>query len=57
MSQAPELSMHCAEHRVIGMAGVAGAVARDKIILKMLGGNVAGIVDCEAFAEIVHNVT
>ena len=45
-----------AEHSVVRVAGVAGMIAGNKIILKMPGGDVTRIIHVEALAEIVHDV-
>src|SRR6202044_583094 len=42
---------------VVRMAGVASHVGRDSMILKVLGGNVIGIVDVETLPVGNHDVT
>jgi len=56
VAQAAKFRMHSAEHRVIGMAGITGAIARDQIVLKMPGRYVAGIIDMQALPEVMHHV-
>jgi hypothetical protein len=48
--------MEGAKHRVIGVAGVAGVISGNKIVLEMRGGNVTGIVHVKAPAKIMHYV-
>jgi hypothetical protein len=39
------------------VAGVAGVIARNEVVLVVNGGDVAFIVNVETVAEIIHNVT
>ncbi len=48
---APDLVVHVPEHGVVRMAGVAGAVRGDPLILKMGGGQKPPIVDIQALFE------
>jgi hypothetical protein len=41
---------------VIGVAGVAGFIARDPAVLKMCCGDITGIVNIETFSVRSHNV-
>ena len=43
-------------NRVIGVAGVTGHVRRNSVILKMRGGDVAGIIDVQASSIRHHGV-
>src|ERR1700721_929476 len=44
------------KHGVVGMAGEASMIARDKIVLEVRGGKEALIIHIEALAKIRHNV-
>ena len=56
VAQPAEFGVEGAEHGVVGMAGVAGVIAGDKIVLEMRRRNVTGIVHVEASAKVVHDV-
>ena len=56
MSQPAKFSVDCAKHGVVGVAGVAGMIAGNEIILKMPGWDVARIIHVKALAEIVHDM-
>src|SRR5260370_34855518 len=45
-----------AEHRVIGVTGEAGMIARNKAVLEMRGRQVAFVIDVQALAEIGHDM-
>jgi hypothetical protein len=54
--QTPNLGADRSVHDVIGVAGIAGLIARDARILKMGGGDVAGIVNMQAASVRFHDV-
>ena len=56
VAQSAKFGVGSTEHGVVRMAGIAGMIARNEIVLKMLGRDVTRVVDVEAAAEIVHNV-
>jgi hypothetical protein len=56
VAQAAEFGVDGAEHGVVRMAGIAGMIAGNEIVLKMRGWDVAGIIDVEASAKIDHDV-
>jgi len=53
---APDLGADGPKHRVIGVARVARLVPRHEVVLRVARGDVAGIVDIEASAVVVHDV-
>ena len=57
MPQATEFGLESSEHRVVGMAGVAGFVGGNAMILKMSGGEVTRIVYPKALPVRFHDVT
>lgn len=50
------LCAKAAKHRVIGMTGVASFPGRDAMILEVRGGQMARVIDQQAFAERFHFV-
>src|SRR5215470_10039508 len=57
VTEAAELCFESAEHGVIRVAGVAGLVRWDAMILEMRSGEMAWIVNSEAPAVRLHDVT
>ena len=53
MANSAQLGCYCAEHRVVGVAGITGMIAWHQIILKVPRGEVTGIVDVKAAAVVV----
>src|ERR1700679_2818399 len=51
-----ELILEWTVNGVIRVAGITGRFRRNAMILKMLGGNVTGIVDVKAFAVVLHGM-
>ena len=56
VAQASELGAKSSIKAVIGVAGVAGFVGRDAMVLEMGGRNVGRIIHVEAFAVGFHDV-
>src|SRR5260370_15510499 len=54
MVQAAPFRAIVAEHRVIGVTGEAGMIARNKGVLEMRGREVAFFIDVQTLAEIRH---
>jgi hypothetical protein len=57
MAEAVHFGSKVAKHGVSGMAGEAGFLGRDAMVLKVGSGQVRGIVDHEAFAIRLHFMT
>jgi hypothetical protein len=53
---APPFRFVVAEQCVVGVAGEASVIARNKIILKMPRRNITAVVHAEAFSKIFHHV-
>src|SRR5262249_39466388 len=57
VSQAAYLGFETAEHRVVGVAGVAGFVRRNAVILVVRGRQMKRIIDMQALSIGLHDVT
>jgi hypothetical protein len=55
--EAVHFGAKAAEHRVVGVAGIAGFVGGNAVVLKVSCGKVGGIIDQQAFAERLHFMT
>src|ERR1700692_719271 len=56
VAQATKLCVDRTEQGVVRMAGIAGMIAGNEIVLKVPGRDVTRVIDVEAAAEIGHHV-
>src|SRR6478752_1591116 len=56
MAETPEFRAHSAEHGIVRVAGVTGAIARNAIVLEVARRQVARIIHIETAAEVGHHV-
>jgi hypothetical protein len=56
VSQAADLGIHVAEHGVVGVTRITGAVTRNSVVLKVTGRNITRIIDVQALSIRLHDV-
>jgi hypothetical protein len=56
VAEAADFRLDGAEHGVVGMAGVAGFVGGNTVVLIVSGGKMKGVVNAKGFAVGLHDV-
>ena len=56
MVQALKFGVNCAEHRVISVAGIAGRVRVNPVVLEVSGRDIGGIVHVQTLPVRLHDV-
>ena len=54
--QSVQLRFKGAEHRIVGVTGVAGFLRRDAMVLKVSGSQIRGIIHMQALSVRLHDV-
>src|SRR5688572_20022846 len=57
MGESTPFILQTAEHRVVGVAGVAGTVARHAVVLEMRGSQITPVINVKTAAVVLHGVT